>query len=881
MSLSLPRRKLSLVMVCALVCGVVPLRPLHAQVTQPESPTAPSTGQGSSDVFEYAGAQFQRHWEEYSRASTQTDEDQALIGMQSSWNTISNAGVKTELAALLAQALASARLHRGELPETLQLFDEAREILEHANKDNDLQYVDLCERISEIALMLGDKKHALDSLRAADQAATNALNTSLIKAVMIKISLSMELRSQDKIAEASQVLLAASKLLETSADPPPLVVASLDVALADLGLGLFDKARRLNRQNDARESRGRSLEHANRAVLILKELDKTGESSPDLLNICYDILGKVHHRSHDAEDVEMASKYYKASLAQLKLVATENPVPILLAETWVADIEAKANRWEVAARHFDTIRRGMHDYISDTFPTLSRNQQVAFLTSYDLQSLHLSACLAQTRASDLEIAELSAAWVLNGKAVMSRTLSRRAGPERSTIATLPWVTVEAVRSHLPPDCVLIEFMKVLQYDFQGDGSPAFAGEPRYVAWVIPAANTGKVRVLDLGPVSEVDRHVTSVLEAMAHAKRMLDLKFPMDIIQRESVPGLKELSEMILDPLLPAAGQARRWIVSPDSKLWNLPFHALQKDGKFFIETHDVAYVKTGRDVPHLATAGARNTGSLLLINPDYGALIPPGRDDDPIVRPDSEGQRPGKTFPRHFSAIGLDDAAEADIVALMSKIGHEQTGVLRGTHATKSSIFDAKAPRVATFITHAVYLPDQDFDDMMQGMGGWPDLRALSVAALPNPLDWCAIALAGANQREKGDRTGVLTGEQIAQLNWADTDLVMLVTCVSAQGINRSGQSLESLTHAFHLAGVRTVIGTLWDIPTDQSVSLAKTFWKELADRGDKTAALCNAQREFISQLRKKDAPAHPFFWAGMTLSGPDCREMFPKDRH
>src|SRR5262249_24543753 len=82
---------------------------------------------------------------------------------------------------------------------------------------------------------------------------------------------------------------------------------------------------------------------------------------------------------------------------------------------------------------------------------------------------------------------------------------------------------------------------------------------------------------------------------------------------------LRELSRLVLEPLLPHVGKSKQWIVSPDSNLWLVPWEILLlKDGRYAVESHSVRYVLSGRDL----LAGPSFKGNvrrpLVLADPDF-----------------------------------------------------------------------------------------------------------------------------------------------------------------------------------------------------------------------------------------------------------------------
>src|SRR5690606_30815796 len=68
--------------------------------------------------------------------------------------------------------------------------------------------------------------------------------------------------------------------------------------------------------------------------------------------------------------------------------------------------------------------------------------------------------------------------------------------------------------------------------------------------------------------------------------------------ERELRPALDALARLVLHPLLPHAGKASSWLVSPDAGLWLVPWQALTlPDGSYAVEKYPIQYAISGRDL--------------------------------------------------------------------------------------------------------------------------------------------------------------------------------------------------------------------------------------------------------------------------------------------
>ena len=200
-------------------------------------------------------------------------------------------------------------------------------------------------------------------------------------------------------------------------------------------------------------------------------------------------------------------------------------------------------------------------------------------------------------------------------------------------------------------------------------------------------------------------------------------------------------------------------------------------------------------------------------------------------------------------------------------------------------------------FATHG-FFADPELQSVLQAD---PDpLRRLGRSGLASlarsPLVLSGLVLSGRPERPGGSAatlTGqrdILTAEAIAGLPLKDLDLAVLSACETGLGTVAGGEGVFGLQRAFHLAGTRTVIASLWSVP-DRSTQILMTelynnFWKK---KMPKIEALRQAQLAMIKQYQRRnnqglasrvkdqsgDATGGqsdllpPAFWAGFVLSG------------
>ena len=89
-------------------------------------------------------------------------------------------------------------------------------------------------------------------------------------------------------------------------------------------------------------------------------------------------------------------------------------------------------------------------------------------------------------------------------------------------------------------------------------------------------------------------------------------------------------------------------------------------------------------------------------------------------------------------------------------------------------------------------------------------------------------LVCAGANLADTPNR-GVLTAEAIVDLDLSKLNLAVLSACDTGLGDVAGGEGVYGLVRAFHVAGTRNVMASLWQVPDEATAALMVLFYRNL----------------------------------------------------
>lgn len=189
-------------------------------------------------------------------------------------------------------------------------------------------------------------------------------------------------------------------------------------------------------------------------------------------------------------------------------------------------------------------------------------------------------------------------------------------------------------------------------------------------------------------------------------------------------------------------------------------------------------------------------------------------------------------------------------------------TVLFSGKDATEKSLkkISHESPDILHLATHGYFIPKNKRDDI-------PYFKNSDVIKnIDDNLYYSGLAFANGEMNWKDGsfsleaNDGVLSAYEISKLNLSNTDLVVLSACETALG-DRTFDGISGLQRAFKLAGVQTIIMSLWKVDDLATSFFMKVFYEGMIEINSKREAFIRAQK--LTREKFED----PYYWAAFIM--------------
>ena len=273
-------------------------------------------------------------------------------------------------------------------------------------------------------------------------------------------------------------------------------------------------------------------------------------------------------------------------------------------------------------------------------------------------------------------------------------------------------------------------------------------------------------------------------------------------------------------------------IISPDGLLSTIPFEAFydEKEKQYLLEKFSVRYIPSAKELVKLYQNDAKSNEKIIVFSEvDFGE------------QRSSESKRRENLYKNmSWSTLKYSIAESKNIKRL-----YPESQLFLKKEASEENLFNVKSPKILHLATHGTFS---------------------SYSKISNPLLKSFIFLSDANNgMDNHSGKGIVSALELSGLNLRGTELVVLSACETAVGKVEEFEGVATLSKAFMYAGANNIVMSLWNIDDKATAQLIGNFYHAL-NEGD---VYHEALRRAKILMMKNQKFSHPYFWAGLIISG------------
>jgi CHAT domain-containing protein len=280
----------------------------------------------------------------------------------------------------------------------------------------------------------------------------------------------------------------------------------------------------------------------------------------------------------------------------------------------------------------------------------------------------------------------------------------------------------------------------------------------------------------------------------------------------------------------------------------------VDEQNRFLLETYDITYLSSGRDLLRLKRTGINLQNPVLFSDPNYG------KPSDKLIASNGRNPCESKIATRGEEITELANqifcqlpnvAAETNAIQNLLP----QAQLLSQSQATKATAKQLRNPSILHFATHGFFLPD-------------PPNTNPDTPIRQNPLSRSALVLANFNQRQScndsdSNCNGLLTAQDVTTIDLRGTKLVFLSACETGLGKVTNGEGVYGLRRAFTLAGAESQVMSLWKVNDQTTRELVESYYQNLKANQGRSQSLKTIQLDLLKKYQ------YPYYWAAFIPSG------------
>lgn len=330
-----------------------------------------------------------------------------------------------------------------------------------------------------------------------------------------------------------------------------------------------------------------------------------------------------------------------------------------------------------------------------------------------------------------------------------------------------------------------------------------------------------------------------------------------------------DLYRMLWQPLLEYVGDSRTVYFSPSGMLHTIALESVYtSEGSCLSDKYNLVRLTSMRELCKAKQPKTYETGAI------YGGL-----QYDVEQQRMAEVAAMNKTELEQGSAFALrgDDRgnwnylsgtlAEAEHIAGIMRQANIGCGLYEGDMGSEESFkaLSGGNTDIIHLATHGYFIEGEkaDMNDFMNSLS---PLAKQETDSIIDPLLRSGLILSGGNNAwlgkevPEGIEDGVLTALEISTMNLSGTDMVVMSACETGLG-DITGDGVFGLQRAFKMAGVQTLVMSLWKVDDNATSLMMQTFYEHLLSGITKREAFR------LAQAAVKAKYPEPYYWAGFIM--------------
>lgn len=293
---------------------------------------------------------------------------------------------------------------------------------------------------------------------------------------------------------------------------------------------------------------------------------------------------------------------------------------------------------------------------------------------------------------------------------------------------------------------------------------------------------------------------------------------------------------------------------SPAGVLHNLAFSALPNDeNKYLGEEYRLNQLTSTRELLSIQTSQVIKKSAL------FGDIV--YEIGDEVIR------NSDSSVTRNSDFIELEGARD-EIEEIYSLLNLNNIGTIRYAKkfATEHNFFKAVSdkPSLLHIATHAFYLNPLRDEYFMTDMLGFAKFKADK-----DPMNRSGLALSGANyfwrngnKLSSSAEDGILTANEISNLDMRGVKLVVLSACETGLGESADNEGVFGLQRGLKIAGANNILVSLWKVDDRITKEYMVNFYENLIKKG-----LSIKDAYLATQKTIKYKYPNPYHWAAFVL--------------